>query len=302
MAKQDYLFRYLTIIRKLRSSGEATFEEISSYLQRESELTDKPVRLLIRTFQRDLKEIEALFGIEILYDFTKRVYYIAWDEHDDMNNRMIESFDFISSIRMAGDIGRFMYFEKRKARGTTHFHGLLHAIRNRILLELEHQKFVDDQPLLRRVAPYALKESGGRWYLLARDMADKRIKTFGLDRIKGFTNTPGRFDYPDDFDVDRQFRYSFGIMNPMDTRPEEIDLSFDPEQGKYIKSYPIHESQTILADNPQEFRIRLHLWVTYDLIQEILSYGDRVIVIAPESLRKEISRIAGKVIVKYEGK
>ena len=291
MAKQDYIYRYLAIIRKLRKSGEATFSDISGYLEQESELNDRQYTLKLRTFQRDLKEIYEIFRISIGYDFSRKVYRIESDGQSDLSNRLIESLDTINSLRVAGDIGRFMYFEKRRAHGTHHFYGLLHAIKNRIVLQLRHQKFDDEEPSDRTVAPYALKESRGRWYLVAKDLADKRIKSFGLDRVLDFQNTTGRFDYPADFDVNNHFRYCFGVINPDGATAEEIILSFDPEQGKYIKSYPLHESQEILADNQQELRIRLTLFVTYDLVQEILSYGRRVRVICPDVLKTRVENI-----------
>ena len=291
MAKQDYIYRYLAIIRKLRKSGEATFSDISGYLEQESELNDRQYTLKLRTFQRDLKEIYEIFRISIGYDFSRKVYRIESDGQSDLSNRLIESLDTINSLRVAGDIGRFMYFEKRRAHGTHHFYGLLHAIKNRIVLQLRHQKFDDEEPSDRTVAPYALKESRGRWDLVAKDLADKRIKSFGLDRVLDFQNTTGRFDYPADFDVNNHFRYCFGVINPDGATAEEIILSFDPEQGKYIKSYPLHESQEILADNQQELRIRLTLFVTYDLVQEILSYGRRVRVICPDVLKTRVENI-----------
>jgi predicted DNA-binding transcriptional regulator YafY len=291
MAKQDYLYRYLGIIRKLKISGGATFEEISTYLERESANVDRPILMNIRTFQRDIKEILALFKIEISYDFSKRVYLISGEEQNDLSNRMIESIETLNTLNMAHDLGGYMIFERRKANGTQHFTGLLHAIRKRIVLDLQHQKFDDEQPKIRQLAPYALKESGGRWYLVARDMADRRIKTFGLDRVIDFQNTARRFDYPVDFDVNDYFRYSFGVINPQGAPPQAIVLSFGAEQGKYIKSYPLHESQEIISDDDKELVIRLDVWATYDLMQEILSYGDRVRVIAPESLKHDIASI-----------
>ncbi len=295
MSKQDFIFRYLAIIRKLRNSGEATFREIVNYLEEQTELTDRPARLSIRTFQRDLKEIEALFRVRIVYDFSQKVYFIEEDERSDLNNRMLESLDTINMLRMATDLSPVMFVEKRKAHGTHHFYGLVHAIQNRIVLLLMHQKFDDDEPTIREVAPYALKESRGRWYLLAKDLSDKRIKTFGLDRVLSFQNTPRRFDYPPNLNVNQHFRYCFGVINPEDQEPEEIILSFSPEQGKYVKSYPLHESQEVMADTAEELRIRLHLFVTYDLIQEILSYGDRVKVMAPRVLQEEVARIVGRM-------
>ena len=299
MAKQDYLFRYLTIIKKLRRSREASFEEIRDYLKKESEFQDRPISLSIRTFQRDVTEIRSLLKVDIQYNFSAKVYYIADDQQTDFNNRMLESIDTINSLRMVSDITKYMFFEKRKARGTHHFYGLLHAIKNRIVINLIHQKYETEEPKERLVEPYALKESRGRWYLFAKDTNDKRLKTFGLDRVIKFDNTPKRFDYPVNMDVNEIFRYSFGVVNPENEKPEEIILAFDPDQGNYIKSYPLHDSQIILKDNEDEFLVKLKLYVTHDLKMEILSYGDTVEVIAPKRLRNEIADTFKNAIKNY---
>lgn len=300
MAKQDYIFRYLTIIKKLRRSGEATFKEINEYLEKESGFLDRPMSVSNRTFIRDLNEIRVLFKIDIRYDFSKGVYYMADDGQSDLNNRMLESVDTINAMKMVTDLTRYMFFEKREAHGTHHFYGLLYAIRNRVVISLVHQKYESEEPGERPVEPYALKESKGRWYLLAKDRNDRRIKTFGLDRILDFHTTPGRFDYPPDLDVSEMFRYCFGVINPGNASPEEIILSFLPEQGKYIKSYPIHESQTILEDNERELRIRLTLFITHDLVMEILSYGMSVKVLSPPMLIRNISAICNGAALLYK--
>ena len=288
MAKQDYILRYLTIIKKLRHGGGATFKEINRYLEKESEFLDRHFSVSTRTFIRDVNEIRELFKIDIRYDFSRGVYYIAEDAQSDLNNRMIESIDTINSLKMVNDITRYMFFEKRRAHGTHHFSGLLHAIKNRMVILLKHQRFDSDEPKERQVDPYALKESKGRWYLLARDRNDRKVKTFGLDRILDFAPTPGRFDYPANLDVNEMFRYCFGVINPDDMSPGEVILSFEHEQGKYIKSYPIHESQEVITDNDQELRISLKLFVTRDLVMEILSYGPAVKVISPDRLISDI--------------
>jgi predicted DNA-binding transcriptional regulator YafY len=127
--------------------------------------------------------------------------------------------------------------------------------------------------------------------LFAKDRNDKRLKTFGLDRIINFENTLSRFDYPLSLDVNEIFRHCFGVINLEDCKPEEVVLSFDAEQGKYIKSYPIHESQKIITENNDEFRIMLQLCITHDLIMEILSHGDTVEIIAPKKLKETILKI-----------
>jgi len=291
MAKQDYIIRYLTIIKKLRRGNVATYKEMEEYLKKESEFFDRPFTISTRTFQRDLNEIRSIFQVDIQYDFSRRVYYIADDQQSDLNNRMLESIDTINSLKMVSDITRYMFFEKRKSQGTQHFYGLLHAIKNRFAIKLIHQKFWEEEPTERFVEPLALKESKGRWYLLAKEQHGSKIKTFGLDRVLEFEITSKKFDYPASFDAGEIFKNCFGVINPDNSNPEEIILSFNFEQGKYIKSYPIHESQTVLIDNEDELRISLRMDITHDLIMEILSYGDTVAVLSPKSLIEEVVTI-----------
>lgn len=295
MPRQDQFFRYLSIIRLLRRNGTATFSQIRSFVAEEASGEERSGKLMIRTFQRDLEAIRSLYRIDIGYDFSGRCYRILSDDHSDLNNRLIESAETLHTLRMAGKLEEYLFFEKRKAAGTHHLQGLLMAIRTRTIIELRHQKYDDDAPTVRTLQPYALRESRGRWYLVAREKGDGRIKTFGLDRILGFQNTAGRFDYPEGFSVNEHYRHCFGVIKPDNEQPVEILLSFDAEQGKYIKSYPLHESQEVIADNGEELRIRLKLYLTYDLVQEIMSYGDRVRVIQPGMLQAMIRQMARKM-------
>ena len=91
----------------------------------------------------------------------------------------------------------------------------------------------------------------------------------------------------------------FGIINPKDEEPQDIILSFDPGQGNYIKTLPLHESQQVLVDNEEELQIHLKLCVTHDLLMELLSFGDSMKVIKPESLIEEIKNMHYNAFKQY---
>jgi len=290
MSKKESILRHQKIINNLRTNKEVTFEEMSHYLQNQTELHEYDLVISQRTFQRDINEIRSLYNIDIQFDRSRKVYFIEADDDSDLNNRLMEAFDFISTLKMSEDLTRYIYFEKRKSLGSEHFYGLLHAVRNRLIIELSHQKFEYGEPTKRFVEPYGLKESKGRWYLLAKEVGKDKVKTFGMDRIVDFDITKRHYSPPENYNPNKEFKYCFGVINLEDVKPQEIILSFDPDQGKYIKSYPLHETQSILVDNEDELRIRLFLMITHDLVMEILSYGEDVEVIAPKSLIKEIQQ------------
>ena len=227
MSKSEHFLRYGTIINKLRNSHQATFEEINTQLQKESEFTGYNLTVSKRTFQRDLDEIRSLFNVVIQFDFSQKVYQIVEDnEQNDLNNRMLEAFEMFNSLNLASDNSRYIHFEKRKPHGLENLYGLLHAIKNRFVIRFTYHKFWEENPTNRSLEPYSLKEFKGRWYLYGKDLFGEKIKTFGLDRISELDITRKRFVYPKDIDVNEIFRNCFGIQGPGDGKPEEVILSF----------------------------------------------------------------------------
>ena len=298
MSKRDYIIRYLLVVKMLRNSGAATFTEINDYIKREFELMDSPRDISIRTFQRDLNEIRTIFNIDIKCNNSNQ-YYIVEEENSGFNNRMIEAFDIISSLNIGKQLAGYMILEKRCPLGTEHLFGLLHAIRNLNIVRFTYQKFYEPDITLREVEPYALKEFKGRWYLLSMDKKDDHVKTFALDRIKDMEIMNTRYNRPKDLDPNDYFRNCFGVISLDDEDPAEIILSFKPLQGKYIKSFPLHESQRIFEENEEELRITLKLYLTHDFIMELLSYGENVKVIKPGSLIAELKAVYLEALNQY---
>jgi predicted DNA-binding transcriptional regulator YafY len=298
MPKREYILRYTSIIKRLKKS-EATFDEISDYLQRESEFQGYEFAVSKRTFQRDVEDIRSMYGVDIQYNFSRKVYFIAEDVREEENSRMLEAFDMYNTLNKSEYFAEYIYFEKRKPQGTEHFYGLLHAIKNRFVLQLTHHKFWQDEPTQRKVKPAGLKEFKGRWYLLATDETNK-MKTFGLDRIIDFTIIKQRFEKIPAKEINALFDNCFGIINPEDTKPEKIVLSFSSEEGKYIKTYPLHSSQKIISETEDETRVELYLHSTYDLMMELLSYGCELEVIAPASLRNAIRKELAQTLKSYQ--
>ncbi len=294
MSKRAYISRYHLIIKKLRMKPFISFDELEAFMGQQFKYLqeqDEGIEFAFskRTFQRDIKEINHLIGVDIKFSKKEKGYYIETGEGENQNfQRMLEAFDLFNSLNIAGDLTPFVHVEKRKPAGTDNLYGLLHAIKNKLQISYEYEKYWDDTILHKTLQPYALKEFKNRWYVLGKDIKDGYIKTFGLDRMTEMEISSIRFKVDPDFNMEEIFRNCYGIITPDDQELEDIVLSFTPEQGKYAKSLPLHDSQEILIDNDREIRIQLKLYVTFDFMMELLSYGDAVKVIAPLSLAKEL--------------
>jgi predicted DNA-binding transcriptional regulator YafY len=298
MSVRETILRYHLIISKLRKHP-LTFNELSDELARESEFRKYNLKTGKRTFQRDLETIRSIYSIDIQYDFKRGVYYYDPDENSESDLRMVEALDLFNALKISENISGVIHFEKRRPLGTENLNGLLHAIRNRVQVEVTYFKYWEDQSSQRVVEPYALKEFRNRWYLLAVDHKDQKMKVFGLDRLSNPTITIRKFRYPRSFDVNDFFSDCYGIIVPEGEKPEEVILSFEPHEGKYIKSLPLHSSQEIITDNGEELRIRLHLYITEDFIMEILSHGLKVKVIQPSGLIKIIRTTCQEATLQY---
>lgn len=296
MSKRGYISRYLLILKKLKVKPYATYEELQAYIDNQFEylqMQDDGLQIGFskRTLQRDIKEISNIFGIDIEYSKSEKGYFISQSENENMNfQRMMEAFEIFNSLNMAHDLKPFIHLEKRKPQGTENLYGLLHAIKNKFQIKFTYQKFWEEEPSKRIAEPYALKEFKSRWYIMAKDMKDNHIKSFALDRLTNLEITTLHFQYNTNYNIEQNYRYCFGIISPNEEEPQDIILSFEPFQGKYIKTLPLHETQKVLVDNDDELKIKLKLYLTHDLLMELLSFGDNVKVIEPKTLADEIKQ------------
>jgi predicted DNA-binding transcriptional regulator YafY len=287
MSQKESILRCLVIVNKL-TAAPAPFSAIAEKLKSESELQGYDFNISKRTFQRDIEDIGSVFNIDIKYDFSRKVYYIDSENHPGTSDRMIEALNTIGALNLSDRISDFISFEKRKANGSANISLLLHSIESRKELSFTYCKYDDDEISERVVEPYGLKEFRSRLYLLAKDKKDELIKTFALDRLTGPLIGGKKFKYPEGFSIREYFKDCFGIIKPVDEEVEQVILSFDPLQGRYISSLPLHGSQKVITDNDKELRISLRLYITHDFIMELLSFGESMKVVMPMSLAEEL--------------
>ena len=278
MAKKEQMLRLKFIeefLRRRKDRG-ASFEEINEYL--ESKYQDRGLELddlkfTKRTFLRDKEAIFEVFGVHIIYKRSTNSYVIDADEIDEYHEDVFDNLLLVEAYREVKGKKNVMFFEQRKSRGLHWLNGLVHSITHQKIIALNYTKFWEGVSHQKTLEPYALKEFRNRWYLLAneKDGKDFILKTFGLDRISDLEISNSTFK-PQKIDIEKYFINSFGIIYSEDEQPEEIILSFDAEQGQYIKTLPMHHSQKVLIDNDKEYRIQLTLFPTYHFEREGLSH------------------------------
>lgn len=287
MSKLIYFKRYLYVIDRLRSRP-CSFSALQDHVMRklEQDDIDTTFEYAIRTFERDKKDITALFGIVIQYNRKDKTYAIDEEEIEDQSvTRMIDAFSIHHALQEGNKLSPSVFLEKRKSLGTEHIYGIIHAIQNLYLLQFTHQKHWEDFSTQREVKPIAIKESQQRWYLVALDKKNETVKTFGLDRISNLKITDTKFK-PVAYNVETEFQHAFGVETY--EAAKKVILEFSKQQGNYIKTFPLHKSQRIVKETEDAVSIEIFIHTTNDIKMELLKYGSNVKVIAPISLQNDI--------------
>lgn len=296
MGVKIHLQRLLLIIRKIQSHKYITFENLTKELENDMYFRGYEPSCSRNTLQRDIKEIREDLLIEIKYSRQENGYYI--DEQDIIEpniERFLESFELLNSLNADRGIPDFVLPEKHQSRGTENLFTLIDAIKRSLYIEFAYKKYTGEADTNRILQPYVIKEFHERWYVIGREN-NGIIKTFALDRIENLIVTQRKYERDQSFNIIEKFQYSYGIYSSNEYPIEDITLAFDAEDGNYLKSAPLHSSQNIIKDTPEEFIIKLSIRLTPDFLMEIISRSWSLRIISPDYLRSKICSIYKKAL------
>lgn len=294
MAVKEHIQRIILTARKIQSSPYISLERLGQAMEREMVARGLEPATSPNTIKRDIQEIRENFFIDIKYCRINHGYYIDKAENEDIET-LLEPFDMLYALDVDGGLPDFVYLEPCRPKGTKYLFTLIDAIRKHRKIAFTYAKYSTADTTTREIEPYALKECRGRWYVIGREVSGV-IKTFGLDRIEELSVLVAKFNIDPAFNIAEKFKYSYGIYSDEAYPIEEIVLSFDAEDGGYLKSVPLHPSQEIIKDTPEEFIIKLRIRLTLDFMMEIISRSWSLRVISPESLRLKVCGIYTKAL------
>lgn len=220
-------------------------------------------------------------------------YYI--NEEDSLINeqyeRLLLNFDLLNALDKTSNLHTYVLAEHHRPSDTECLPALIKAIKFSHPVAFDYI-YVREEGRMRekKVLPHYLKEDQQRWYLLAYD--NNVLKIFNVDCIRNL-----RIYYEKTFkrdmniDANDLFKDSYGIWNQPDIPVENIELSYSALDGRFLKSVPLHHSQTIIADNETEFRITLRLRITNDFVMALLARSSSLTVIKPLHLRERVRKV-----------
>lgn len=253
-----------------------------------SELINEEVTMHRNTFANYKRKAEDLFGIEIGFNRHSNEYFIEEEEKellDDVYKWLIQSISASTVIARNNKLKHRIKLETTSG-GEEWMDVITEAMEKSRCLQLTYQRFWCE-PSDRMVEPYFIKLFNHRWYLIGRKRDSGEFRTYCLDRICSAKLTDESFIYRPDVEAESLFLDYYGILQE-DVRKERVLLRVTCEQGMYIKTRPLHYSQTLLSEDTDYMDFELYLKPCYDFVQELLTYGPDLEVIEPSSLRKQM--------------
>jgi predicted DNA-binding transcriptional regulator YafY len=173
-------------------------------------------------------------------------------------------------------------------KGYNHITPLFNAIVNKTVLKIIYEPF-DKQEYEVIFHPYFLKQYNSRWFVFGYNEYNHNAQwNLALDRINGELEKTSN-KYNEDSTVwEEFFDDMIGVSKSIDSKIEEVKLVFNKEQAPYIETKPLHWSQKNKYFDDGSLEIRIKVMLNYELEMRILSFGEKVKVVAPEVLITKI--------------
>ena len=147
------------------------------------------------------------------------------------------------------------------------------------------------------IHPYHLRQYNRRWYVFAYSEDKEDILNFPLDRITKLEHLSKPY-IDTDIDFDEYFDDIVGVSNYKNTAVEKVVLKVSNKSIDYIRTKPLHWTQTELKELGTESHtfIQLKLKVNTELKMLLFSYNDAIEVVEPlwlvEEFRKKIKNMS----------
>ena len=295
-----YLFEcYIWLVNTI-ARGPITLAAINDKWARASVNDYKTDSIPECTFHRWKNNIQLLFDVIIKCN-THGEYYIEDGENlrsENWRNRMFQLFAMNSLIKDSKELRDRILYEPILS-GEVYLTTIVEAIRDSCMLEMTYQGFAKKEPSTFLLEPYCLKMFKQRWYMVAHSPGKDKTLVYSLDRIHALEPTTQKFKLPKNFDAEFYFRNTYGVSG-MEEQPEEVEIKIEAYQANFLRTLPLHTSQTEVERHEQFSIFRYNIVPSFEFKQELRKHGAVLEVLKPQWLRDEFRNDLAYQLSKYQ--
>ena len=293
--------KYIWVVKTIHRAGRITLRGLNEKWRENVDLSGG-LDLQRQTFDRWKGGILDMFGIVIDCEQRGRYnYFIANPEvleQGEMRTWLLDTYGTVDALSSSLAIhDRILTEDVPSSQNFLTI--VLEAMKTNHVLKITHQSFGKDEAKTFDVEPYCVKMSAQRWYLLARNVDRGYLRLYALDRLESVEMTADKFNLPKDFNAKEYFSEYFGIMLNDKVPVQRIVLRADEYHQHYMRTLPLHPSQKEIFSCDKYADFELHLRPTYDFYMKLMSFGNMIKVIEPQSLRDELCKWLRKTMEVY---
>lgn len=317
---QNKIARFMRLDQLLRSPQGVTLKEIMKDGQMD-EIGE-------RTLRANLSELEEKYGAEYelnmnrgrerLWRYKDTDFSIMKQTSADMEviRKAIENlnifrgdprYDILRYYLIGLEHGvsdsnvTFMSFDiNNDTVGLEHIESLLDAITHRYPLRMTYKPFGKTEFEV-NIHPYHLRQYNRRWFIFCYVEERDEVLNYALDRIIKLEHLSKAF-IDTDIDFDEYFDEIVGVSNYKKSNVEKVLLKIDNKSIDYIRTKPLHWSQTELRNlKTKDYSfVQLKVKVNTELKMLLFSYSDAIEVLEPAWLRDTFAKRTKRMRQLYE--
>ena len=287
------------LVNHLLNYRRLSLRDLSSFWQRDQKMSGGQEMSRLR-LSRMIDSAFELLGVVIECDRRDGYrYFIAANENLKAAEWLISS-HAINDVILSSTQVRDRILLEEIPSGQHHLSLIVEAMRQGKALEMVYRKFADSDPYTCLVEPYCVKLSQQRWYLLACKDHRDHLQVFALDRIQQLTVLIDQpFTPPADFSPADYFANRLGVYVGDHLLIQEVRLRVNAFWRNYLRTLPMHPSQTEPEVHHDYSIFCYQLAITPDLLNQLLSYGPHVEVLSPPELRQMMCDAATRMAASY---
>ncbi|MBL7471400.1 helix-turn-helix transcriptional regulator [Robertkochia sediminum] len=184
-------------------------------------------------------------------------------------------------------------------KGNDHTGTLFNAINNSRAVIVTYRSFRREEAETFVFHPWHLRQYNRRWFVFGHRPGYENMTNLGLDRIEKITEADDAYILNTDIDFTDYFDEIVGVTRYPEDKEEKIVLKATKQQADYIRTKPIHGSQTLGREEGEHVIFELQLVPNYELESILLAFGERVEVLAPMSLRERLKERLEETVKLY---
>ena len=293
---------YIWLVNTIYQAKEITLSEINEkWLQTEM---SEGVPLSRTTFHRHRIAIEEIFGLYIECDKKNGNRYYIGNEYvlreESVQNWMLSTMSVGNILSESQSLNDRILLENIPSGGEK-LQQIVKAMKESRKIHVTYRRYRADEDGRYTLVPYCMKLFNKRWYLLA-SFDSGLLSTFSLDRIKKIEILTEKFKMDKDFDAEGYFNDSYGILVDNEMPCKRIVLRAYGYEPYYLRGLPLHHSQSEINTTDDYVDFELHLKPTSDFKAHLLSRGEWIEVLEPQSLADELIEWHQKAINRYKKK